>query len=161
MAKHILNTHSDESDYVLIGINCLEDQYVLSSLISNVLKIELFLSDYIPFNLKEGRVFKFSLYRFLDESLGLEYFLIPNTSNFEEPNLNRGNSNDLFAEQDVDESVKLIGELPKTDYFLIMKGEDLHNYQYKVIEKLKTQSEIIQIQAIEPKELPSRRNLIF
>lgn len=161
MAKHVLNTSSDDIDYVLIGINCLENQYVLGSLINDVLKIDLFLSDYIPFNLKEGRVFKFSLYRYSDEGLGLDYYLIPNTSNFEEPNLNLNTSNDLFAGQDVDESVKLIGELPKTDYFLIMKGEDLHNYQFKVIEKLKSQSEIIQIQAIEPKELASRRNLIF
>ena len=161
MAKHVLNTSSDELDYVLIGINCLENQYVLGSLINDVLKIDLFLSDYIPFNLKEGRVFTFSLYRYLDEDLGLEFFLIPNTSNFEEPNLNPNTSNDLFAGQDVDESVKLIAELPKTDYFLIMKGEDLHNYQFKVLEKLKTQAEIIQIQAIEPKELASRRNLIF
>jgi hypothetical protein len=161
LAKHILNTPSDESDYVLIGINCAENQYVLSSLINEVLKTDFFLSDYVPFNLKEGRMFKFSLYRFLDENLGLEYFLIPNTSNFEEPNLNLSESKDLFAGQDIDERVKLINELPKTDYFLIMKGEDLHNYQFKVIEKLKTRSEIIQIQAIEPKELPSRRNLIF
>lgn len=161
MAKHFLHNPSEDQDYVLIGINCLENQYVLSSLISDVLKIDLFLSDYIPFNLKEGRVFNFSLYRYSDEDMGLDYFLISNTSNFEEPNLNLSQNNDLFAGQDVDESVKLIHELPKTDYFLIMKGEDLHNYQFKVIEKLKTQEEIIQIQAIEPKELPSRRNLIF
>jgi hypothetical protein len=161
MAKHVLNTNDDDLDFVLIGISCLESQYVVASLIDNVLKINLSLSDYVPFNLKEGRIFKFSLYRFLDEELGLEYFFIPNTSNFEEPNMNIANTGNLFAGLDVDESVKLIKELPKTDYFLILKGEDLHNYQFKIIDKLKSRSEIIQIQAIEPQELASRRNLIF
>ena len=161
MAKHILNTSEDDLDFVLIGISCLEDQYSVAGLIDDALKIKLFLSDYIPFNLKEGRIFKFSLYRFHDEELGLEYFFIPNTSNFEEPNTNATGANDLFAGIDVDESVKLIKELPRTDYFLILKGEDLHNYQFKIIDRLKTCPGIIQIQAIEPQDLPSKRNLIF
>lgn len=161
MAKHVLNIQEDDLDFVVIGISCLENQYFVSALIDNALKINLFLSDYVPFNLKEGRIFKFSLFRFMDEELGLEYFFIPNTSNFEEPNMNASGKNDLFADIDVDESTKLIKELPKTDYFLILKGEDLHNYQFKIIDKLKACPEIIQVQAIEPYELPSRRNLIF
>ena len=161
MVKHFLNTNEDDLDFVLIGITCLENQYSVAGLIDNALKIKLFLSDYIPFNLKEGRIFKFSLFRFPDEELGLEYFFIPNSSNFEEPNIYPSEKDDLFAGLDVDESVKLIKELPKTDYFLILKGEDLHNYQYKIIDKLKNYPEIIQIQAIEPQDLPSKRNLIF
>ena len=62
---------------------------------------------------------------------------------------------------DVDESVKLIKELPKTDYFIILKGEDLHNYQFKIVDKLKTIQEILQVQIIEANELVSKRNLIF
>lgn len=161
MAKYVLNNTPDELDFVLIGIACLENQYYVTSLINDALQINLFLSDYIPFNLKEGKVFKFSLYRFLDEDLGLEYFFIPNTSNFEEPNMHADKKNDLFASIDVDESVRLIKELPKTDYFLMLKGEDLHNYQFKIIEKLKSFPVLMQVQAIEPIELPSRRNLIF
>jgi len=166
VAKYVLNTSEDDLDFVLIGISCLENQYSLAALIDDALKIKLFLSDYVPFNLKEGRIFKFSLYRFLDEELGLEYFFIPNSSNFEVPvaigtNLNNTNTGDLFEGMDVDESVKLIKELPKTDYFLILKGEDLHNYQFKIMDKLKSFPEIIQIQAIEPHDLPSKRNLIF
>ena len=166
MAKYVLNTSEEDLDFVLIGITCLENQYSIAALIDDALKIKLSLSSYIPFNLKEGRIFKFSLYNFLDEELGLEYFFIPNNSNFEEPNPNNNQENlrmtaDLFASVNVDESVKLVKELPKTDYLLILKGEDLHNYQFKIIEKLKTLPEIIQIQAIEPQDLPSRRNLIF
>jgi hypothetical protein len=161
LAKHILNTNEDDLDFVLIGITCPENQYVVAGLIDNAVGTNLFLSDYIPFNLKEGRIFQFSLFRFMDEELGLEYFFIPNASNFEEPRMDPAPKNDLFAEVNVDESMKLIRELPKTDYFLILKGEDLHNYQFKIIEKLKGLPDIVQVQAIEPYDLPSRRNLIF
>jgi hypothetical protein len=160
LAKHVLNT-SDDPDFVLIGISCPENQYFVAGLIDEALKIDLFLSDFIPLNLKEGRIFKFSLFRFVDEELGLEYFFVPNTSNFEEPHSSAPNKNDLFADIDVDESVRLIKELPKTDYFLILKGEDLHNYQFKIIDRLKACPEVIQVQAIEPRDLQSRRNLIF
>ncbi len=160
MAKHVLNSSEDDLDFVLIGISCLEDQYTTVAAIDEALKIKMFLSDYIPFNLKEGRIFKFSLFRFPDEELGLDYFFIPNNSNLEEPNITSG-GNDLFAGIDVDESMRLIKELPKTDYFLLLKGEDLHNYQYKIIDKLRSVSEFIQVLPIEPQDLPSRRNLIF
>jgi hypothetical protein len=162
MAKHVLHNHEDDLNFVLIGISCSENQYVMASLIDTALKISLRLSDHIPYALKESKLFKFSLYHFSDVELGLEYFFIPNSSNFEEPALQSdAKQNDLFSGLEVDESTKLVKELPKTDYFLILKGEDLHNYQFKIIQKLKTLSEVIQIQAIEPSDLPSRRNLIF
>ncbi len=160
MAKHFLDTH-DDFDFALLGIVCQENQYVMFSVINDVLKIDLRLSDYVPFNLKDGKLFKFSLYHFVDEELGLEYFLVPNTSNFAEPNINAASSNDLFNDVDVDERAKLVKELPKTDYFLILKGEDIHHYQFKVMEKLKTLSEVIQIQSIVANDLASKRNLIF
>lgn len=160
MAKHVLNSSEDDIDFVLIGITSLEDQYVVAASINTTLKLQLYLADYIPFHLKEGRVFKFSLYRFLDEDLGLEYFFIPNSSNFEQPQTSTAESG-LFAGVDVDERVRLIKELPKTDYFLLLKGEDLHNYQFKIIEKLKQSSEIMNVHAVEIEDLPSRRNLIF
>ena len=160
MAKHFLDTH-DDFDFALLGIVCQENQYVMFSVINDVLKIDLRLSDYVPFNLKDGKLFKFSLYHFVDEELGLEYFLVPNTSNFAEPNINAASSNDLFNDVYVDERAKLVKELPKTDYFLILKGEDIHHYQFKVMEKLKTLSEVIQIQSIVANDLASKRNLIF
>jgi len=161
LAKHVLNTSERDFDFTLVGIVCMENQYVTLSLINEVLKINLKLSAYVPFSLKDNNLFKFSLYHFIDEELGLEYFMVPNTSNFEEPNIQSQENDGLFKGFDIDESVKLIKELPKTDYFLIMKGEDLHYYQHKVTEKLKTIPEIIQVQTIEPSELPSRKNLIF
>ncbi|MCC6369644.1 MAG: IPExxxVDY family protein [Bacteroidia bacterium] len=159
MAKHVLHSSDDDFDFVLIGITCPENQYRLVSEINDSLGITLFLSDYLPFNLKDGKIFQFSLYRFLDEELRLEYFFIPNTSNYNEPNPN--SADDLFAGIDIDESVKLVKELPKTDYFLILKGEDLHNVRFKILECLKGIADIVQLQGIEPNELQSKRNLIF
>ncbi len=161
MVKHILNTSNEDFDFVLIGITSPENQYFLAGKIDDTLGISLFLSDYIPFSLKDGRLFKFSLFRFVDSELSLEYFFIPNTSNFEEPHVNSAVKDDLFAGFEVDESVKLIKELPKTDYFLILKGENLHTFQYKIIDAIKSIPEIVQIQSIEPNDLASKRNLIF
>lgn len=160
MAKHVLNSAADETDFALIGIVCPLDQYTLVSLLDESLKTSFFLSDNVPFNLKDNKLFKFSLFRFADEELGLEYYFIPNTSNFSEP-VTGAPGNDLFSGIEVEESVKLIKELPKTDYFLLLKGEDIHNYQFKVLDRLKAVPEIVQVQAIEPEGLPSRRNLIF
>jgi hypothetical protein len=161
LAKYVLNTSTDDLDFVLLGIVCQENQYQTLSSVNDVLKINLRLSDYIPLSLKGGKIFKFSLFHYIDEELGLEYYLIPNTSNFEEPHANTSVSNDLFGELEVEESVKLVKELPKTDYFIILKGEDIHNYQFKVVDKLKTVDEFIQVQTIEANDLPSKRNLIF
>ncbi len=161
LAKHTLNTSHEDYDFVLIGITSSENQYFLNSVIGDALNFNFYLSDYIPFSLKEGRIFKFSLYRFLDDELGLEYFFIPNTSNFEDVNPNQFPENSLFAELEVEESVRLIKELPKTDYFIILKGENIHNVQHKVIDRLKTIPEIIQLQLIEATELQSKSNLIF
>jgi len=161
LAKYVLNTNKEDLDFALLGITCPENQYSILSRVNDVLQTDLRLSDYVPFSLKDGKVFKFSLFHFLDEELGLEYFLVPNTSNFEEPNINASTGNDLFKGLEVDESVKLVKELPKTDYFLILKGEDIHQYQFKVLDRLKTIEEVIQVQTIEANDLPSKRNLIF
>jgi hypothetical protein len=161
LAKHFLNNNSDDLDFVLIGLMSSENQYAIVSSVNKALGIELILSDNIPFNLKAGNLFYFSLFRYVSEEFGLEYFLIPNNSNFEEAKPNITGGDDLFAELNVEESTKLIKELPKTDYFLILKGEDLHLFQFKIMEQLKTIKDIIQVQSIEPRDLPSKMNLVF
>lgn len=161
MAKYVLNNNSNDLDFVLIGIVCAENQYAIVSSVNDALNIDLVLTDNVPFNLKDGKLFYFSLFNCLSEEFGLEYYLIPNNSNLESQEKQGSQANDLFADLNIDESTKLIKELPKTDYFLILKGEDLHMFQYKVIEKLKTIQEIIQVQSIEPGDLPSRMNLVF
>ena len=161
MAKHVLNNTGDDLDFVLIGIMCQENQYAVVTSINKALGTELALYDNVPFNLKDGKLFNFSLFNYVSEEFGLEYFLIPNNSNFEEGKIEPGGGEDLFADLNVEESTKLIKELPKTDYFIILKGEDLHLSQFKIIDKLKTIKEILQVQYIEPKDLPSKMNLVF
>lgn len=161
MGKHVLNNNPDDLDFVLIGITCADNQYSVVSYINNALNIDLALSDNIPFNLKGGKLFNFSLFRYVSEEMGLEYFLIPNNSNLESSTNEWTAGNDLFADLNVEESTKLVKELPKTDYFLILKGEDLHLFQFKIVEHIKTIKEIIQVQNIEPNELPSKMNLVF
>ncbi len=161
MAKHVLNTGDDELNFTLIGIACAEDQYRMISLLNDALNIQLYLSDYLALLAKDDKVFKFSLFRFVDEDLRLEINCIPNNSNFEEPHIEQAQSLDLFNGLKLDESSKLIRELPKTDYFLMLKGDESHTHQFVVIDKLKKISEILQIQSIEPHELSSRKNLIF
>jgi len=161
LAKHFLNNNNDDLDFVLIGLLSHENQYSIVSAVNKALGIELTLSDHIPFNLKDGKLFYFSLYRFISEEFGLEYILIPNNSNFEGAQINKTAGEDLFSDFNIEESTRLIKELPKTDYFIILKGEDLHLYQFKIIEQLKTVKDIIQIQTIEPRDLPSRMNLVF
>ncbi len=140
-----------------------ENQYSIVSAVNSALGTEFILSDNIPFNLKGGKLFYFSLYSFYQEEFGLEYFLIPNNSNLNESSepINSDREEDLFANFNVEESTKLIKELPKTNYFIIIKGEDLHLFQYKIIEQLKSIKDIIQVQSIEPRDLPSKMNLVF
>lgn len=162
MARHYLHTSSEDFDFVLVGITSAENQYRMVSLVNDVLGTDLFLSDYLPLTLKDGKLFRFSLFRYVDEELRLEYYLVPNTSNFDEPFANNNEPDtDLFGALGVEESVRLVKELPKTDYLLLIKGEDLIAARYKIMERLKEISEIVQLQAIEPGELPSKRNLIF
>ena len=160
MAKHILNS-KDELDFVLLGLQSQENQYSLISSVNKTLGTEFILSDHIPYNLKDGKLFYFSLYRFASEEFGIEYFFIPNNSNLDTAQINEVGGEGLFADLNMDENIKLIKELPKTDYFIILKGEDLHLFQFKIIERLKTIKEIIQIQSIEPNDLPSKLNLVF
>jgi len=161
MAKYSLNTSNEDFDFVLIGLMCANNQYQVIGAINDILKINLQLQAFVPYNLKDGKLFNFSLFNFLDEDLGLEYNVIPNQSNFEGPNINSSSTNDLFSSTIIEESVRLIKELPKTDYFIVLKGEDLHNYQFKIIDKLKTVSDFLQVQPIAVEELPSKRNLMF
>ena len=166
MAKHFLNTNTDDLDFVLIGLMSSENQYSIVTAVNHALGTELTLSDNIPFNLKDKKLFYFSLYRYVSEEFGLEYFLIPNNSNFDEPSDIAPSEKsdigaDLFADFNVEESTKLIKELPKTDYFIILKGKDLHLFEFKILEKLKTIKEIIQVQSIEQDDLPSKMNLVF
>lgn len=162
MAKHILHNDVDLFDFVLIGIACPENQYVIINNINLHLNINLSLSQTLKFDLKKHDLFEFSLFHYVDEELGLEYSVVPNKSNYR-PMQNKDAGFDLFANSDqvIEETALLINELPHTNYFFILKGESAIHEQYNVFKLLKSIPVINQVHEIIPDKLPSKNNLIF
>jgi len=72
-------------------------------------------------------------------------------------------SGDLFSllNENIDESSRLIPELTKTDYLLLIKGDEYYHHSYKITDALKKIQGIVQIQEIIPDKLASKSNLIF
>ena len=158
MAKHVLNILPSSFDFLLLGITCGDNQYRVLSLLNDALEVEFTLSHYVPLNV-ENSVFSFSLYKYSDEDLRLEYFLIPNLSNYHPENKNpEGN---LFTGTQMDTRTRIVKELPKTDYFLMIKGEEMAGLDEKIKERLKKVREFQNVHIIQPEDLPSRSNLIF
>lgn len=163
MAKHTLHSDPEEFNFLLFGIACSENQYVLAASINSILSIDLRLESYIDLSYRMGKDFKFSFYNFFDEEFNLEYNLIPNRSNYVAKEGSDTQEGDLFSmfNENIDESSRLIPELTKTDYLLLIKGDEHYNYTYKITEALKKIPEIISLQEIIPEKLSNKNNLIF
>ena len=162
MAKYVLSTSEDTFDFSLFGLRFNDNQYRMANHLNQLFRIDLTLSDYLHLHLKNGKAFRFSLFQFIDEELGLEYNLIPNKSNLQEESFGQiKKSNDLFNAVNVDESTLIIPELPQIDFFLMLKGEGLFQYEDSLLKLLKTSTELIGVKEIYADELPSKRNLIL
>lgn len=158
--RYSLDADAEEFNFLLIGISCALDQYSVVTILNKQLNIDLGLQSIVPYHLKGNNTFSYNMYACEVPELYLEFNLISNLSNFESDIIDSA-SNDLFATQAVEERARLIKELPKTDYFLIVKGESLELYEYKVVEALKGVADFTQIQQIQVDELKSGSNLIF
>lgn len=163
MAKHVLNTLEEDFNFLLYGLSTAENQYYIVSLLNDTLNINLSLDNYIDLSHRMNKDFKFSMYSFLDEKFMLEFILIPNKSNYVAKEQNTDAENDLFSmfNEEVDESSKLIPELKRTDYLLMIKGEENYKYEYRINERLKTLKKIVTVQEIVPDTLSNKNNLIF
>jgi hypothetical protein len=163
MAKHTLHNDPDEFNFLLFGIACPDNQYVLATNINSALGIDLSLHNYIDLSHKMGKDFRFSFFNYLDEEFNLEYNLIPNRSNYVAKEDGGTKDGDLFSmfNENVDESSRLIPELTKTDYLLLIKGDEHYNFTYKITDALKKIPEIISLQEIVPEKLSNKNNLIF
>jgi len=162
MAKsHVLNINEEAFEFALLGLSILKDPYETAISINEVLLIQLELSNHFNLALKDNKVFSFSLFSCFDKEFGIEYLFVPNASNFEEPNINTGGRTDLFSEIAVEERSLMVKELPKTDYFLILKGEEIESHKHKVIERIKSLKDLLSVQMIDVSELPSKSNLVF
>jgi hypothetical protein len=160
MAKHTLNSNDEDLDFEAISITCAEELYTTVALIDAALGIELQLAEHIAFTLKADKLFRFALFQHVDEDLGIEYNLIPNLSNFE-AGTEMTAGNDLFSQEKVEERTRLIRELPRTDYFLILKGAGTSHAALQMMDLLRRCPELTQVNQITVLDLPSRRNLIF
>jgi hypothetical protein len=162
MAKYTLEK-PDDFNFLLYGIVCPDNQYVLVNAINATLDIDLRLEEYIDLSHRMGKDFKFSFYSFLDEEFNLEYNLLPNRSNYTPKENQEDREGDLFAmfNENVDESSRLIPELTKTDYLLLIKGDEFYHFSHKISSALKSVSEIVAVQEVVPEKLSSRSNLIF
>lgn len=162
MAKHVLHNDVNLFDFVLIGISSVEDQYVIVNNINETLHIDLALSHNLRSASKGSDLFDFSVYGFIDEDLGLEYYVIPNKSNHR-PKQKAGPAIDLFTDskQNIEQSILLINELPRTNYFFLLKGESALHEQYNIFTLLRKIECIEQVHEIIPEKLASRNNLIF
>jgi hypothetical protein len=163
MAKHILHSNAEDFNFLLFGIACSDNQYVLATNINSALDIDLRLENYIDLSHRMGKDFKFSFFSYVDEEFNLEYNLIPNKSNHVAKEGGNEQKDDLFSmfNENVDESSRLIPELTKTDYLFLIKGDEHYNFTYKITDALKKIPEIISLQEIIPDKLSNKNNLIF
>lgn len=159
MAKHQLNSRDIEFDFLVLGINCHSDQYRTLTLVNDALGTDFELSQYLPLEWKRTKIFNFSLYHFADDTLGLEYFFIPNLSNF--PEQRQPSPGDLFESTGVEEKIRLIRELPQIDYFLVLRGDSAAHYLTRAAQILKTVGEFRAVQVVNPANIPSGKNLFF
>ena len=97
MAKYVLDSNPEEFNFLLFGISCTDNQYVLAANINTALGIDLRLSNYIDLSHRLGKDFKFSFFDYLDEEFNLEYNLIPNKSNNVAKGGGENNDGDLFS----------------------------------------------------------------
>jgi hypothetical protein len=162
VAKHVLYNDVNLFDFVLIGITSPENQYVIVNNINEIFNIDLALSQNLRSASKDTELFDFSVFSYLDEELGLEYYVVPNKSNHR-PRQKPKPAYDLFVDtrQNIEESILLINELPHTNYFLILKGDSAIHEQYNVYKLLRKIGCIEQVHEIIPDKLASRNNLIF
>lgn len=162
MAKpHLLNINTNDFDFVLLGLSLIKDQYETAFALNETLNLKLALSHQFQLSLKGHHQFRFSLFRYFDETFGIEYLLIPNASNFEVPKPQM-DATDLFQPViEVEERSLLVRELPKTDYFLILKGEDVQVQSHKLLPLIRKIPDLLAVSLIDVLELPSRNNLVF
>ena len=158
---HLLKISDNEFDFALLGLSIIKDQYETVTAINAALGVQFQLSEYVQLNLKSRHMFRFSLYRFEDAAFYLEYLLIPNASNFQEPQPTEVTPPELFQVMEVEERTLLIKELPKTDYFVILRGEEVRQQVHRVIELLRRVPDMMAVELIDVMSLPSRNNLVF
>jgi hypothetical protein len=160
-----LDIHAEEHfDFDLFSITCNESVYRVIHELNNDLDIDLQLNELLDYTHKEGQDFYFPVYTFQHETLNIEFNLLQNQTSFQ-PKSNKQSSEpiDLFAGE-VEETTKLMPELDKTDYFLLIKGDNRYLYNHTILETIQENKNFLSVQELfmeDIKDKKSRTNLLF
>ena len=165
MATYNLDINAEEHfDFDLFSITCTESIYRVVHELNQALNIDLQLTDLLDFTHKQGEDFYFPLYGFNHEELNIEFNLLPNQTSFQSKAEGaKPPEFDLFA-GDIEQTTLLLPELEKSDYFLIIKGDNRYLYNHTIFEAIKLNPIFIIVREVfteDLKDKKSKGNLLF
>ncbi len=164
MATYSLDNNANEQfDFDIFSITTTQSVYRVIFELNQALTIDLQLNDLLDFTHKDGDDFYFSVYSFFHHELNLEFNLLPNHTSFQPTKKTSILPTDLFG-GNIEKTTKLLPELEKTDYFLLLKGDNryLHNHTiYQAIHLNPNFTLVRQIFIDDLKDKKSKYNLLF
>jgi hypothetical protein len=161
MAKHLLNNTFESYDFSVIGISTRMNLYETLAHINRALNIDLAYTVNLPFPLSHGHEFQFAVFEYENNTMEMEFQFISNTSNLLPASKIQSTGDGLFSGIAVDETARLVKELPDVDFFMTLKGK-AHEHRAisaaSIIDDLDgiTNAEILDLQS-----LPSKQNLLM
>lgn len=163
MATYSLDIHAEEHfDFDLFSITCNESIYRVIHELNNDLDIDLQLNELLDYTHKEGEDFYFPVYSFQHMELNIEFNLLQNQTSFQPP-VKKKQITDLFAGE-VEHTTRLMPELDKTDYLLLIKGDNRYLYNHTILETIQQNNSFIAVHELfieDIKDKRSRTNLLF
>lgn len=164
MPTYSLDIHAEEHfDFDLFSITCNESVYRVIHELNNDLDIDLQLNELLDYTHKEGEDFYFPVYAFQHESLNIEFNLLQNQTSFQPSTKHKKQPTDLFAGE-IEHTTRLMPELEKTDYLLLIKGENRYLYNHTILETIQKNKSFIAAHELfmeDIKDKKSRTNLLF
>lgn len=165
MAKHNLDIFNEVLfDFDIFSITCNESIYTVINELNIALNIDFQLKELLDFIHKDGAKFYFPLYSFFHSELSIEFNLISNQTSFQPNESKIAQQNfDLFS-GDIEHTTMLLPELEKSDYFLIIKGDNRSQHNHDIFESFRKNPNFITTSEIyleTLKDKKSKNNLLF
>ncbi len=164
MATYNLDINAEEHfDFDLFSITCNESIYRIIHELNSDLNIDLQLNDLLDYTHKAGEDFYFPVYSFLHEELNIEFNLLQNQTSFQPSVKRKQQPLDLFGGE-VEQTTRLMPELDKTDYFLLIKGDNRYLHNHTILETIQQNANFIAVHELfieDIKDKKSRTNLLF
>lgn len=156
MATYTLNINEFcASDYALIGIHTVLNEYKLAYLLNKYLHTSFSKASYdLDFTKKNTQSF-YSVYEYTNTELDNDWFLIANVYKLTQKTVTTG----FFLESD--SITHLVPEKKKVDFFLKIEGDFDLKYIVKTIDMINKIPQIITSYKVEVESLKSKDFLIF